>query len=150
MIAPSAYFRQHHAVEAPLIDDRNFRLSYRVVPRLDQLMVDRAIPLSAWYAGIMFRLAAEIVISEDWPSSSMVYADDGGLRDFGQGLRVDARKRLRDIRRALGDRDYFLLELHIVADLDWRELGRRRGVHPKTVRRWTIAALNRLAAIPMF
>lgn len=149
IVGPSPFFRQHHAVEAPLIDNRNFRQAFRVLTKLDQLLFDGAITKPVWRAGTLFRVTAEIVISEDYPNSSMMYNEHGGERDHTQNHRLDARKRLRVVRAALSDRDHRLLWQHVVEDLNWSEIARRRNVHPKTVRRWTIAALNRLAAIPM-
>lgn len=147
MIAPSPFFRQHYAVEAPRVDDQMFQQAYRVDPRINELLFDHAISLNVWHAGVMFRIASEIVIAEDYPSSSMDYSEHVGRRDHTPVLRADARKRLREVKRALGHDDYTLLEQHLVDDLPWRELARRRHVHAKTVKRWTIAALNRLAAI---
>jgi hypothetical protein len=61
--------------------------------------------------------------------------------------RVDAANQLRAIRAALGGFAFDVLEMHLVEDLAWSELGRRCGVHAKTARNWTITALQGLAAL---
>jgi hypothetical protein len=58
-----------------------------------------------------------------------------------------ALRRLRDLHDRLDRETLLLLELIIVMDLRWRELGKRLGVHACTAKRRAIAALRRLAEV---
>lgn len=150
MAEPTKYFRQHHAVEAPAIDERAFRPFWRVRTRLDQLLIDGAISFPVWRAGVSFRLLAEIVLSQQYPAK-WLGVDRGEQNRLGFDTsiagRIDAINRLGDLRRALGGFALDLLEAHAVDDLTWAELGRRYGVHGKTARTWTIVTLRALAAV---
>lgn len=147
---PSRFYRQHHAVEAPAIDAVEFRPFFRVRPKLEQLLLDRAISIIEYRAGQRFRALAEIVLAGDWPNAQWLdktrVNGRGGL-DLAISRRVDALNRLDAIRRALGPVGFALLEAHLVDDLTWRAIGARYRRDPKTVRAWTIVALRALAAV---
>jgi hypothetical protein len=53
--APSVFYRQHHDVEIPRVDDRHFRPAWRVLTRLDGLLADKAITAAEWHAAADFR-----------------------------------------------------------------------------------------------
>lgn len=144
MTEPSKFFTQHHAVEPPAIDALAFRPFWHIRSRLDGLLIDEAISWQAWRAAVAFRTAAEIVLSETWRSQWAIDRHQPGRSGVTIGRRVDAATRLRVIRHSLGEWKFTLLECHLVDDLSWSELGRKYRVHAKTVRRWTIAALNAL------
>ena len=147
MTEPTKYFRQHHAVEAPAIDEQSFRPFWRVRTRLDQLLIDGAILWPVWRAGMSFRVLAEIVLAAQHGTNRLDYSDRPAAFDASIARRIDAIKRLGELRRALGGFALDLLEAHAVDDLSWAALGRRYGVHGKTARTWTIVALQALAGV---
>lgn len=149
MNEPSKFYTQHHAVEAPVIDGREFRPFWRVRTRLDQLLADRAITFSMWRAGVTFRRLAELVLAGQWPAKGpgLDGVKIGGGYDITVARRIDAIDRLGWIRLQLGGVAFDLLEAHAVDDVTWVELGKHYGVHAKTVRNWTIAALALLAEV---
>jgi hypothetical protein len=145
---PSPQLHQHHAIDPPAIDYATFRPFWRIRTRLDTLLLDGAISFAVWRAGVAFRTAAEIVIRETWRSrmaeTRMAEANaPGGML----ARRVDAANQLRAIRAALGGFAFDVLEMHLVEDMSWSELGRRCGVHSKTARAWVVTALQGLAAL---
>ncbi|HEY2528078.1 MAG TPA: hypothetical protein VGJ20_09055 [Xanthobacteraceae bacterium] len=148
MAEPSAFFRQHHAVEPPAIDALAFRPFWRVRTRLDQLLIDGAISFPEWRAGQIFRTLAERVLAATW-RSQWVDRVQVPATSFDRGLaaRADALKQLAAIHAALGGFAVNLLEAHIVNDERWKELGPRLGVHPRTARQYTIAAVKALAMV---
>ncbi|HEY2533942.1 MAG TPA: hypothetical protein VGJ20_39480 [Xanthobacteraceae bacterium] len=148
MAEPNAYFRQHHAVEAPAIDALQFRPFWRVRSRLDQLLIDGAISVPEWRAGQVFRNLAERIISATW-RSQWVDRVHVPATNFDRGLaaRADAFKQLAAIHAAMGGFAVNLLEAHIVNDERWKDMGGRLGVHPRTARQWTIAAVRALATV---
>lgn len=148
MNEPSKFYTQHHAVEAPVIDGREFRSwwTVRKTLRLDELLKDQAITFAMWRAGVSFRLLAEIVAASELPAHWLDSPGGGGTMDRIV-ISVDADKKLNNIRREVGRFWFRLLELHLVDDLTWAELGRRLNVHRKTARNWTIAALALLAEV---
>jgi len=145
---PTKYFQQHHAVEAPAIGEHSFRPFWRVRTRLDQLLIDGAISFPVWRAAALFRTLSEIVIADDWPATSMTFSEGGALGfDVSSIRRIDALNRLHAIRNCVGRTVFAMIERHVVEDQSWTQLAGYYGVHPKTVRSWTIAALQALAAI---
>lgn len=148
MPEPDKFYTQHHAVEAPVIDDSEFRPYWRRCTHLDALLHDRAITIVEWRAGQAFRSIAETVLSANWNISQ--WMDNSRSRrgfDINLGGRHDAINRLHKLHNALGSFAIDLLEVHIVDDISWTELGRRLGVHAKTARSHTILALRALAAV---
>lgn len=141
MTEPSRFFTQHHAVEAPSIDERAFRAYWRVWTRLDQLLADRAINSLTWRAGVEFRRLQELVLTDQWKTPNLDHIGGGGS-DMTMPRRMDALKAVALVRRDIGSFAVDLLELHLVADLPWETLGKQYGVHRKTVRGWTIVALE--------
>src|SRR5262245_16719867 len=103
MPGPTDQYRTHHAVDEPKVDADSFRPFWRRRTRLDQLLIDRAITVTEWRAGVGFRTLAETVLAGSWHSPGMDRADN---QDFATGLaaarRVDALNRLGDVRAALG------------------------------------------------
>jgi hypothetical protein len=145
---PDKFYTQHHAVEAPVIDDTEFRQYWRVHTRLDTLLADRAISIHEWRAGQAFRSIAHTVLATSWPTSKWLDSGRGGGGiDYVLVARHDAISRLHELHRDLGGFAIDLLEAHIVDDESWSAIGRRLRVHPKTARTWTIIALRALAAV---
>lgn len=150
MTEPSKFFTQHHAVEAPTIDERSFRPFWRVRTHLDALLIDGAIGWPVWRAAVEYRTLAEVVLAGQWPAKWLDadQADNsrGGF-DVSIAFRIDAVDRLKSIHRALGNFPTGLLQAHLVDDLKWVELGRRYSVHAKTARSWTVVTLGALAEV---
>jgi hypothetical protein len=146
---PNAYFRQHVAVEAPIIDETEFRPYWRVHTRLDALLHDRAINFVEWRAGQAFRSIAETILAKSWPASKWLDSGARGSSGFNLslGVRHDALGRLHKLHDKLGSFAIDLLEAHVVDDESWTSIARRYGVHPKTARTWTVIALRALAAV---
>jgi hypothetical protein len=148
MTEPTKYFQQHHAVEPPAIDGTAFRPYWSVRTRLNDLLRYRAISPIVWRAGIDFRRLAEIVLSEEWPAPGFQQSGSGSAGfDVAIPRRIDAIDRLHFVRQKIGGFAVDLLEAHTVDDEPWEQMGKRYGVHPKTVRQWTILALNANAAV---
>jgi hypothetical protein len=147
MAEPTPFFRQHHAIEAPAIDQWHFRTYYRVWTRLDQLKADHAISPYVWLCGCEYRHIAELVLSDDWKCPSFEAIGAGGIPYDPSRGRIDAGNRKAEIRKHLGAFAVNLLELHLVGDLPWETLGKLYGVHRKTVRGWTIECLEGLAFV---
>ena len=143
---PSKFYQQHHAVEAPVIDGVAFRPYWRVCTRLDQLLADRAINTTIWRAGVEFRAIAELVMRDQWKAPNLDRVSGGGM-DMTVPKRIDALKRKASVRRDLGNFAVDLLELHLVGDLPWVQLGQHYGVDRRTARGWTISALQGLACV---
>lgn len=147
-MSASKFYTQHHAVEAPLIDDTEFRPYWRVRTRLDQLLLDRAISIIEWRAAQHFRSMAERVLAGNWAATGWLNnLNRGGGRESGLAERQDAINRLHKLHRVLGGFALDILEAHIVDDTSWTLLGRRYGVHAKTARSWTVTTIKALAAV---
>ena len=149
--APSAWYRQHHEVEAPRVDDRHFRPAWRVLTRLDGLLADRAITAAEWHAAADYRELVDQVARAALIRSPIGRASIGtaGHRVFALSLagELDALNRLRQIRNRLGAWACTLLDLVLVRDLSWAALGRHYLRDPKTARAWAIAAIKALRTV---
>jgi hypothetical protein len=146
---PSTFYRQHHEVESPRVDDRHFRPAWRVLTRLDGLLADHAITSAEWHAAADFRELVDQVRCRAFTRSSAfgsVRAAGNSFRNWGAGD-LDASARLRQIRAVLGAWACTLLEAALVRDLSWAALGRHYRCDPKTARAWVIAAIKALRAI---
>jgi hypothetical protein len=148
MPRPSEFYQRHHNVEPPAIDGLSFRPYWRLVTRLDQLLLDRAISQPEWRAARMFGQYCAIVQASAWRTQSLDRTPGSDPMDnVLVTRRIDARKRLQMIRAALSRQDYELLELCTVDDPSWVNLAARYRVHPKTVRAWTISAIGALSVV---
>ena len=110
--APSAWYRQHHEVEAPRVDDRHFRPAWRVLTRLDGLLADRAITSAEWHAAADYRELVDQVRREALTRSTLFAtprAARSGVYYWAAGD-LDASARLRQIRAVLGAWACTLLE----------------------------------------
>jgi hypothetical protein len=149
--APSVFYRQHHDVEIPRVDDRHFRPAWRVLTRLDGLLADKAITAAEWHAAADFRELWDQVARSALLRSPIGRASMGiaGHRAFDGSLAgdLDASARLRQIRGVLGAWACTLLEAVLVQDLSWAGLGRHYRCDPKTARAWVIAAIKVLATV---
>ena len=149
MSQPSTAYRQHHDVEAPRVDASAFRQGWRVVTRLDALASEGAIDAAIYAAAVEFRLAWEIALGR-CGAPPLMEMRTGGRRspDGAMMSRLDALAALRLVADSLGAFDCKLLEACVILDQPWAVTGRQHAVADTTARRWTIAALARLAAQP--
>jgi hypothetical protein len=145
---PSEAYRQHHDVTAPQVDARAFRQGWRVRSRLDVLLDEDAIEPRDYEAAATFRRDWEIAFSNRAPALMTFRSPSIGRVGAGPVDRLAALARLRRVADALGPFDCKLLEQCCVLDLAWVAIGRTHQVADTTARRWTIAALRRLGALP--
>jgi hypothetical protein len=146
---PSAWLRQHHAVEAPRVDDLVFHPAWRVRTRLDTLA-----PVLTRYefqVATTYRLIAERAAAGDLHA---VEIDGEGRRaNHYRGSRLERSERLLDglrhlaaVRESLGAGPLDLVEAVVIDDLSWRQIGRRLRVDHKTARSRVLAPIKALAA----
>ena len=150
MSAPSPFYRHHHRVEAPRIDDRHFRAAWRVLTRLDGLLADGAITTAEWHAAADFRDIAEVALGGAASQSVLTRARtaryDASPTTDRLIARLDASSWLSAVARAIGGVATSLIKACVVDDLSWAAIGRRFGVDPKTARAWVITSIKVLAA----
>jgi hypothetical protein len=146
MTEPSPFYRQHVAIEAPVIDNVTFRPFWRIRTHIDQLLTDKAITLTQWRAYQQFRTLVEIVNAGEWRTQTLERLSSTNDPSIPLTRRADAARQLTQLRDRLGVRHYQVLLVHVIATAPWHVLARPFRVHPKTMRRWTIIALQRLAA----
>jgi hypothetical protein len=147
-MTPSAYFRQHHHVAAPRVDDRVFHVAWRVRTRLDALLDRRAITLREWRAAVEYRALWEtafgdLLATPQWAARR----GRGRPTDHYIAERLDALRALSGARKRLGAGTWGLLEACVIDDLSWNQIGRCLGVDHKTARARTITAIKELALV---
>lgn len=145
---PSPEFRRHHDVAAPRVDRRAFRQGWLVHTRLAQLRDDGSIDAATYDAAVSVRIDWEIAYGRGRSAPLMVLPGGGGgltVEHDRQLRRTDAVGRLRSVANRLGAFDASLIDLCVLSDLSWPEIGRRIGVSHPTARSYTIKALRRLA-----
>jgi hypothetical protein len=147
---PLDYLKQHQSLDQPEISARAFRQAWRVRSRIDKLLVAEEITGFEWRCASEFRTLHEVAFGSLLRAPRLDGTGRGsGYRDTlrpGDQQRA-ALRRLRDLQARL-DRDTVqLLELIIVMDLRWRELGKRLSCHACTAKRRAIAAIRRLATV---
>jgi hypothetical protein len=149
---PDRFLRQHGEIEAPAVNDKEFRTAWRRVSRIDQLFRDGAIGIGAWRRAVGFKFTYEnayrgTLRGHDW---NAVYIDRHCHQRSGPeptAGALDALGRLRVIRRSMGAGVFALLVGFVVDDRSWASLGKQRGICPKTAKCWTLEALRTLAAL---
>jgi hypothetical protein len=148
--SPSTFYRQHHQVEAPAIDQREYRPGWRVKTGLDGLLAAGAITPRQWQAAIGFRLVHERASLRSTRVStwSAVYVDRHCRRphDERSQASLDAGAWIERVKAALGAL-YVLLVWFVVEDLTWRELAGRLDIDRRTAKTWCAAAVAALAAM---
>ena len=148
MSAPSAFYRQHQSVEAPLIDTRHFRPGWRVRSGLDRLFRDHAISARSYRAGCEFRDLADCAEAGNFHQAALIAGSGGALGGIERlEARLVAQARLHEIALQLGAVAFALLDMVIVKNLSWAVIGRGFSIDPKTARAWCITAINGLAQI---
>lgn len=142
---PSAYYTQHHAVDAPRIDGVAFQPFWRVRmrTRLDRLFADGAISMLEWRAGLRFRAAVDHLSGE-----RRAYDYVRHERGLGVGAgRLNAMEYLGRVKASLGPISTALVWSCVVDDASWAAVGRWLLIDPKTAKRWTVLSLQVLASM---
>jgi hypothetical protein len=145
MSVPSRYYTQHVAVEAPRIDASAFQPYWKIVTRLriDRLLADGAITIIEWRAAISFRDAVKLLAG-----GNRGYDRARGSGSSGSGVnRYAALRHVQNVRAMLGPLATALVWSCVIDDRSWAAVGVLFRIDPKTARRWTIAALQALAAM---
>ncbi len=149
---PDRFLRQHGEIEAPAINDQEFRPAWRRVSRLDQLLRDHVISGREWRCAQGFRSTYEqayrgTLSGQDW---NAVYVDQHcrqrSQREPTESA-LDAAGRLMTIRSTLGPCVFAMLVLIVVDDNSWTTIAKHFGVCPKTIKSWSVTALEALAAL---
>jgi len=149
--APTPEYRRHHAVEAPVIDEHEFRPGWRRRTRLDQLVDAGAINIREYRAALGFRRTYEAAYRGTLAASTWdrVFVDRGCRRAAVAEMtehQAAALTRLAEIRAALGAL-YVLLVSVVISDARWCELARQFGIDARTARSWGVASIAALAAV---
>jgi hypothetical protein len=151
--APNRFFRQHHEVEDPQVDEKAFRPAWRIRAQLDRLLYEGKITGFEWRVAGWLRSCHERAHGSELRSPLAQVgmpgrAPRGGWRhDDPNARRAAAGEHLRHMEQALGPVVYGLVLAVVVEDLSWRELGKRCGCHAKTARAWAIEAVKVLATV---
>jgi hypothetical protein len=143
MAEPSDHYQQHHDVSAPRVDRHTFRQGWRVLSRLEGLLIDGAIDEATYAAAVRFRRDWETGL-EQRGASLMSFHSGGASQTDRATARLGALGRLRRVAESLGALDCKLVQQCVILDQRWTETARQHGVTDKTARQWTIAALRRL------
>jgi hypothetical protein len=148
--APSTEYRRHHRVEAPAVDQWEYRPGWRVKTGLDGLLEKGLINGPEYHRALRFRRSYEAAHRGAMGGSTWgkVFTDPHCRRPQPEPTEreLDAVARVRMVERSLGGL-YGLLVLVVVADARWAEIGRRFAVDPKTAKTWCAAAVAALAAL---
>ena len=143
----SSFLTQHADLDAPVVDEGHFRTFWRRRTRLDDLVADKLIGPLEYRAALAYRDLVETVTASAWGAlrtESIARSTAGVDAIIG---RASAAVQLRQIRAQLGDFAARLVDLVVVSDLPWNELGRRYRIDPKTIKRYAITTLQLLASI---
>jgi hypothetical protein len=146
--SPSVYFRQHQTVEAPVIDEREFRPAWRVKTKLMLLVECGRIDRRQLEAAMAFKGWCE-VIGRQRTSAWLAVRVDGGRRPEGlvSEHQIDAARRLAGVTTALRGERIRLLHWALVDDLPWTELGKRIGLSSRTT---TCRVVEAIAALTLW
>ena len=149
MSAPNAFYQQHHQVEAPVVDERHFRTAWKILTRIDGLLVEKWITTAEFHAAADFRELYQQAQPRGARSTLAGLARGGSRASLPEPLvnRLDAWNRLRVIQTAIGRRRYDLLVLSVVEDTPWKELGRRFRIDHRTARNRVAEAIRHLAVL---
>jgi len=121
--APTTFYRQHHVVEAPAIDEREFRPAWRVKTKLMLLVECGRIDRRQFEVAMAFKGWCE-VIGRQRTSAWLAMRVDGGRRPEGLVTthQIDAARRLHNASLALGRERMALLY--------WAAIVRRAAMKP--------------------
>jgi hypothetical protein len=141
----STYLAQHAEFEAPAIDGEHFRPYWRRHnrTRLDDLVSEKVIGPREYLAAVAYRDLIARVVQSAWGGWRTETIDRSTSSPEGPS----AETRLADVRAQLGAFAAVLVDLVVVLDLPWNELGRRYRVDPKTIKRYAVTTLQLLAEV---
>jgi hypothetical protein len=151
---PSEFFRRHfEVVEAPAVDDKNFRTAWSIRTRLGQLFVDglisrRELQVACWYRANYERafctdLRSSFQLLERPPQPRV----NGIRRQDPHQRQLEAAEFIAHVRRELGATVGGILDACVVTDMPWCELGRRLGRDSKTAKKWATETVKLLARV---
>jgi hypothetical protein len=145
---PTAFYRQHHVVEAPGIDEREFRPAWRVKTKLMLLVEFGRIDRRQLEAAAAFKGWCEAIGHQRTSTWLGLRVDGGRWPDGPVTVRqLDCARRLHDASEALGAERARLLIWALVDDLPWTEIGKRLRLSTKTA---TCRAVEAIAALALW
>jgi hypothetical protein len=142
--SPLPQYRQHHEVEAPVIDAKEFRLGWRRRSRLFSLAESGRIGREELVAGLALRAAFEAVghqRTQQWSAK----IDQVLLPGSRTQHELRAARLIKQAAAALGRKRMTVLEFHLVSDMPWNAIGRRLNIGRDTAVRRVVEALEALA-----
>lgn len=143
---PTTELNQHHTLEPPAVDARNFRQTWRVTSRLDALLRDKRISPNDHAAACAYRNAWERIAAAPLSSFQMQpHSTALGDPHNRQINALYAMTTIRNLSLAIGAFPAALCHACIVNDLPWTEIARRTHRNRETVRDWTAGAIHQLA-----
>lgn len=144
--APTTFYRQHHTVEAPAVNEREFRPAWRVKTKLWLLLECARIDRRQLEAALAFRGWIE-AIGRQRSSTWLALHVDGGRQPEGviAAHQLDAARHLHDAGQALGTDRLKLLYWAVVDDLSWVAIGKRIGLSKRTANCRVVEAIVALA-----
>jgi hypothetical protein len=150
--APNRFYRQHHQVEDPQVDEKAFRPHWRVRTQLDKLALEGKISGFEWRVAGWLRSCYERAYGGDLrsPMARLGMAGRGShhwRRENPAGRKAQAREYLYHVEKSLGPVVFPLVVAVVVEDLSWAELGRRWNCHGGTAKAWAIEAVKALAGV---
>ena len=143
---PTLEFRDHHDLDPPRVDEREFRQGWRVRSRLDQLLTAERITRDEWQAARDYALAWAFCRTIRHTDSGMTGIPSSASPGALEGARLDAATKLRIVEEAMGGFATALVVACAVQDLPWARIARPFDVNPETVRDWTVLAIRALTA----
>lgn len=128
--SPTREYRQHHVVEEPRVDSEAFHPAFRVKSRLIGLAEAGRIDRFQLEIAIEFRRWCETI--GKLPVQTWEVRVQRSLFGTPSPLQATAAAQLRDADAALGPDRMRLLDLCLVEDANWNEIGKRIGLSDKT------------------
>jgi hypothetical protein len=136
--APTSFFRQHHPVEQPEINNRAFRPYFRVRTRLEKLAREGAISGFEYRVSLWLRSCYERGYSSDLQSA---------MPRLGMAVHSSWRSREDPASRRAQAREYLVHVEKALDDLSWARPGQRLNCHAKTAKVWAVQAIKALATV---
>lgn len=155
-LPPSAFSsptpeRQAWGVVPPQLDDAHFRPHWSAVDPVERLFDGRLISASEKAAAGRFRLTYDAAFSSTLKAHSWDGAHAGKHcrrpAPLHSERQADALDRLARIRKQLGSGCFAMVEMVLIAELPFAEIGRRMRRCPRTARTRAAAAIAALAAV---
>lgn len=143
---PPTELNQHHIVDPPAIDARNFRQAWRVTSRLDALLRDKRISPADHDAACAYRAAWERITAGHLSSFQLQPHSTTQADHHNRQLNaLNAWTTIRNLNQTIGAFAASLCHACIVDDLPWTKTARLTQRNRETVRDWTATAIHALA-----